>query len=370
MYESAMKNQILSIPELIHQQYDDLEPKTREFFSTPEIFNIQKIILTGAGDSYAAALLAKYYIERFAKIPTEVVSAIDLARNYVKDTLYFSPGSPVVIGISHSGNVARVAEALERTKSWGALNVAITSDPESPVGRAASKHLLVNLSAMPSSPGVRSYYVSALTVALFAVRLGEVRGVITMDQAQAYREELQHIQPDLEFIQHTIDQLTPEWQNFPAYDFVGDGRDYPTVLYGSDKILEATGKYSMYVNTEEWLHLNFFARNNLQTGTVLFINQGNEGYSRELEVLGYMKQLKRPVLVITNDPTIVSQGRVTVLKMAASAFDPLAEWLPVALLASNIASAIGEEDGRGSKGDWSFSQGGAAVRNSEIKLVD
>lgn len=369
MYNSPMKDQVMSLNELIQQQFADLEPKARYVLTTPEIFNIQKIILTGAGDSYAAALIGKYYIEKFSGIQAEVVSIMDLARNYRKETLYFSPQNPLVIGISNSGKVARLAEAMERTKAWGAHNLAITSAPESPVGLQADKHLLTEIPSMPSSPGVRSYLVSGMAVALLAIRLGEVRGYITQDQAIGYRNEIQSLAVDLGNIEQVVDQITPEWSDFEGYDFIGDGPDFGNVLYGSAKILEAAGKYSMYVNTEEWLHLNFFLRKNTVTGTVLFINKENAGYSREAEVLDYMQQLGRPSLVIT-DTDLKVNDQVTVIKVTGGTFSPLLQWIPTALLASNIAAAIGEEDGRGTKGPWSFAENGAAVQKSDIKIIE
>ena len=58
-FDSALRRQVMSLPELMRQQYADLEPKTRTVLSTPEIFNIQRIVLTGCGDSYAALLAVK-----------------------------------------------------------------------------------------------------------------------------------------------------------------------------------------------------------------------------------------------------------------------------------------------------------------------
>ena len=49
-FDSALRRQVMSLPELMRQQYADLEPKTRTVLSTPEIFNIQRIVLTGCGD--------------------------------------------------------------------------------------------------------------------------------------------------------------------------------------------------------------------------------------------------------------------------------------------------------------------------------
>lgn len=93
----------MSLPELMRQQYADLEPKTRTVLSTPEIFNIQRIVLTGCGDSYAALLAVKPAFEKYAKIRTEVVPTIDLARDYEKKNLGYAPQSPLVIAVSNSG---------------------------------------------------------------------------------------------------------------------------------------------------------------------------------------------------------------------------------------------------------------------------
>lgn len=370
MYNSPMRNQILSISELIKEQYEDLEPKVRKLFPTPEIFNFQKIILTGAGDSYAAALVGKYYLEHFAGLQTEVVSAMDLARNYEKNTLYFSPQNPLVIAISNSGKVTRIGEALERTKKWGAYNVAITSNSDSYVGKACERHLITKIPSMQASPGVRSYLVSMMSLVLLAIRLGEVRGKMTMDQANELRQNIRDLTYDMANITSTIDTLTPEWADFTGYDFIGDGADYGNVLYSNAKILEAAGKYAMYVNTEEWLHLNFFLRKNETTGTVLFVNKRNGGYSRETEVLDYIGQLGRPALVITDTELDLKNDKIKVIQFEDNPFNPLIQWIPAALLASNIAEKIGEEDGRGTKGPWSFAQDGAAVQQSKIEILD
>ena len=39
-FDNAMSRQVESLPELIEQQYEDLEPKTRTVLSFQEIFNI------------------------------------------------------------------------------------------------------------------------------------------------------------------------------------------------------------------------------------------------------------------------------------------------------------------------------------------
>ena len=82
-----MSRQVESLPELMEQQYDDLEPKTRKVLSFQEIYNIQRIILTGCGDSLAAAMATKHAFEMLTGIPTEVVTAIELGRFYCENRL-------------------------------------------------------------------------------------------------------------------------------------------------------------------------------------------------------------------------------------------------------------------------------------------
>ena len=68
-FDNAMRRQVYSLPELIRDQYRDLEPKTRSILSFEEIFNIQRIVLTGCGDSRCAAMATKHTFEQLMKEP-------------------------------------------------------------------------------------------------------------------------------------------------------------------------------------------------------------------------------------------------------------------------------------------------------------
>lgn len=88
---NAMCRQVWSLPELLRQQYGCLEPECRKALTTPEIFSIQRIVLTGCGDSHAAAMAVRYAFEALTGIPTEVVPAIELSRYYSESQLGFAP---------------------------------------------------------------------------------------------------------------------------------------------------------------------------------------------------------------------------------------------------------------------------------------
>ena len=160
-FENSMVRQVRSIPELLANQYGDLEPKTRKVLTTPEIFSIQRIVLTGCGDSHAAAMATKYVFEALTGIPTEVVPIIELSRFYSAKQLGFAPNNPLVIAVSNSGNVARIAEGVQRVVKLGGFVLGVTGNPASALGQSASRVLKLNIPPFESAPGVRSYLVKS-----------------------------------------------------------------------------------------------------------------------------------------------------------------------------------------------------------------
>ena len=303
-FDNAMSRQVESLPELIEQQYEDLEPKARTVLSFQEIFNIQRIVLTGCGDSYAAAIATKHAFEMLTSIPTEVVPAIELSRFYCEKHMGIDCCNPLVISVSNSGTGARVSEAVQRAKKHGCYILGVTGNLESPLAQYADKVLKLDIPKFESAPGTRSYMVSVMALLLLAIRFGEVRGKYTMDQAMDYRKDIKNqgglLKELLPAMEEQCKKLAEDWKDFPCYDFIGAGFDYATAWFGQAKMLEATGKFAMHINSEEWFHLNFFARDAKHMGTVVVANTTNPAMSRNKELLKYANELHRPLAVITD----------------------------------------------------------------------
>lgn len=374
--DNALRRQVMSLPELLRSQYEDLEPKTRKILTTPEIFSIQRILLTGCGDSFAAAMATRHAFERLTGIPTEAVTAIELSRFYPESQLGFAPRNPLVIAVSNSGKVARVREAMERAVAKSAFALGVTGCFDSPLGQSASRAMKLDIPSFESAPGTRSYMVSVLSLLLLAIRIGEVRGRYTMDTAMEYRYAIRDLADGLEKALPEMDEaalaLAKEWETREAYDFIGAGPDYATAWFGHAKVFEAIGKYAMHINTEEWLHLNFFMRNVDRIGTVVLHSHGNRALSRTRELLGYAKGMGRPLAVITDAPEELDQNDIRCIVLPRPKFDfisPLIAFAPISLLMGYLSVLLKEEDGRGCKGPWAFCEGGKAIHNSEIEIV-
>lgn len=374
--ENALIRQVLSLPELIVQQYEDLEPKIRKVLSTPEIFSIQRVVLTGCGDSYAAALAAKYAFEELAGIPCEVVPAIELSRFYSRKQLGFAPNNPLVVAVSNSGSVIRVGEAIQAARKHGAFTLGITGNRDSLLGKSVNKVIDLNIPPFESAPGTRSYMVSVMSLLLLAIRIGEVKGCYTMDTAMDMRldmltqgRELDTLFPQLN---EQMYELACQWKNLAAYDFVGCGPDYAAAWFGHAKVFEALGKYSMYINTEEWLHMNLFMRNVEAIGTIIVAGSDSFAMSRIQEMLYYAKKLTRPVLMIS-DGGAESFGEpifyARVPRTKYSINSTLTQYTPICLLVGYIMELIGEKDGRGCEGVWEIARGARCIRDSQLVVL-
>lgn len=375
--QNGMREQVFSLPQLIRDQYEDLEPKVRKVMTTPQIFSLQKIILTGCGDSYAAAMAMKTSFEQLTSLPVEVVTAVDLARYYNPTLLGTSPNNPLVVVVSNSGEGARIGEAVQRVRKYGALVLGITKSAYTLLGRHSSAVVPLSIPPAVSAPGTRSYLVAEMALLLLAIRIGEVRGCYTMDVAMEMRYDMLAQADSLEALLPDMDKemlaLAKEWKGMEAWDFVGAGPDYATAWFGHAKVMEATGQYSMHINSEEWLHLNFFMRKSRVIGTVVVASSSNAALSRTQEMILYAKKLKRPLLVITDKrlPALDSEGVRQVITPStafASSF-PIVQFSPICLLFGYVMVLIGETEGRGCSGLWDFCKDGASVKNSKIEIL-
>ena len=374
---NAMCRQVWSLPQLLRDQYADLEPKCRKVLTTPEIFSIQRIVLTGCGDSHAASMAVRYCFESLTGIPTEVVPAIELSRYYSEKQLGFAPQNPLVIAVSNSGGVVRVAEAIQRAVKHGAFALGVTGKPESLLGRSVTRILPLAVPPFESAPGTRSYLVALLALLLLAIRIGEVRGRYTMDQAMDYRYDLLRQADALEECLPAMDSqmkaLADSWKDLEAFDFIGAGPDYASAWFGQAKIYEACGKYAMSVNTEEWLHLNFFLRRVEKIGTVLVCQGDSPALSRARELAVHAaRDMGRPFLLVTSGKASFSDLALPTVVTPATNYAQsglLTQFSPLCLLAGYLGEFLGEENGRGCKGPWTFAQGGKGITQSEMIVM-
>ncbi len=359
-YQNPMRENVYDVPGLCQAQCKKIEADSRMILTVPEIYELRRIIVTGCGDSYAAGLSMKTALEYLTGLPVEIVPAMQLARYEQRDT-FGKPGSVLVLAVSNSGKVSRVAEAIERAGRFGALTLALTGNAECPLAKAAKRNVLLQIPAFSagSGNGVRSYLVSMLSLLLTGIRIGEVKLRYMMSDSQMYRDEVaryaEEFEKKLEEIDSEMFRSARENMDKRSFEFLGSGGNYGSAWFGHAKILEATGDAASYNDMESWMHLNCFAKEIEGRFMMLFSNADGPDRSRAEEVLDVLGRMKGSLTVVTDSNETALPEKAERILIPRCRFDwmsPLLNYLPSALLAGYLSCMKGETYGRSGQKGW------------------
>ncbi|CAM3290889.1 SIS domain-containing protein [Occultella aeris] len=366
---NALHDQATSLPALIKEQTWRLEDDLRKSVPTPVQHAIRHIVLTGSGDSAIAGLAAEQTFRRFVGVPVYAGESLAVSRFLLDSYGNEYPHTPMLLATSNSGEVARVVEAAQRAAAAGGYVVGLTGNAQSRLARASQSIIDVGAPAFPAAPGMRSYVMAVLALNLFAIRFAEVRGRITMDEAQALRGELAGLSDVVQQAIVTADaplrSLAQDWRDLQGVEFLGSGPSRASAAFGVAKILEAVGKQSAHVDLEEFIHLNYFERAATGIGTVVLAPAGSPVRSRADELAPLLNNLGRPWVAIgavTDAPVSIEIPQVR------EEFAPVVQAAVLGLLAAHLMDATGEEPGRGAVGPWADCADGATTRDSQIVL--
>lgn len=354
-YASPMHQEISTVPELLRVLVPAFDERARTTCSFELCASVKRVSIVGCGDSHHAAVGAELAFRQLAGISARAFSALNFSRY---EAGYLNPPGPLmdlVLAISVSGGVTRTIEALDLAQQVGAAGVAITGSESSPLGQVAQRVFEVRLPPPPAelaglnTPGVRSYIATQLALYLIAVRLGEVRGILTTSNANVLRDELARLADQAEATIAACAEPAAEimrtWQQPVEIVYVGAGPLYGTAMFSAAKMIEAAGVPTLAQETEEWAHIQFFTEA-AGTPTILLAPDGFSS-DRMLEVADTARTIGRQVIAVApeSDQTIRACADV-VLPIAGEVrecFAPLLYQIPGSLLAAEYARQLGSQ---------------------------
>jgi glucosamine--fructose-6-phosphate aminotransferase (isomerizing) len=369
----AFCEQTRSLGELVKSESDAIAARARLLLRMEDVYAVRQIILTGSGDSYFAALAAAPALRAWTGLPVNAMLSMEASR-------YVDNGRPprsgrnrglLVIAISSSGEVARLIEAVQRLRRFGALTVAITGDNDSRLGQSAESVLNIAIPSAGSGPGGRSYVASLLGVLHLGIRIAEMLMYMTMAQAEQLRRDLtllnepltrmavQCVAPVAEFVR--------SWDAVFAVDCIGSGPALASAHYAAAKLVEAAGLHAAAQDAEEFHHLNYFVDDPQRVPAILFAPSQALSRTRTRELAGILPPLGRPYLVITDAADFAPAGCSLVLPAVDEFFAPLLHAVPATLLAAHAALRRGSVHFRGLTGPWRGAQDAELVRGSTIE---
>ena len=353
---------------------DDLLRQGSDLLPPALCHSLDQVFITGCGDSHHAAVNAELAFGQLAGLPCRAAAAMHFGR-YLAPALPLNDWHNLVLGVSVSGQVSRTVEAVDLAQQAGATTVAITGSRQSPLAAASSLVLRTAVPPLPDElaglivPGARSYIASQLALYLLAIHLGQARDHLIKKQANNLRRELaataQQMEATIAACDPVARQAALAWQDAQTFVFCGSGPNYGTAMFSAAKLLEASGDTAVAQDTEEWAHLEYFAREP-QTPTFL-LSAADRDADRTLEVAAAARTIgRRLALIAPADSALAQTADKDLLFPLAGplreCFSPLVACLPGLLFAAYRAQVIGADYFRAFGGGRSAEGGGGISR--------
>ena len=308
---------------------------------------VNKVYLTGDGDSYHASCAVEMAFETLAHVACTPMSAqrfLDYGAAWMHPT---TPHQTLVVATSASGGTKRVVQAIERAKEHGALTIALTGTPNSAVTQVADRIIVVELPQKERSPGIRTYQASLLGMLLVAIQLSEMRDRYHQDEANGLRQELvalaDVVDATTDAIKGRCREVADMIADTPAMVMVGSGPSYGTALFSAAKMVEAAGIFALGQDLEEWWHVERFAYP--VEMPVFVIAPPGRSYWRAGDLTATARALGRRVIAVTHKDDIeVARHSHIVLPVQGEVreeFSPLLYHLFASYVASYVAARLG-----------------------------
>ena len=149
---------------------------------------VQRIIIVACGTSYHAGLIAKYAIERWARIPVEAITAAEFR--------YCNPivgPETLCIAVTQSGETADTLVGIRQAREHGAPVIAITNVVASAITRLSDAVLYLQAGPEIGVVATKTFVTSVTVLYLLGLYLALQRGRMTSEEVGEILAALEHI---------------------------------------------------------------------------------------------------------------------------------------------------------------------------------
>lgn len=264
-YEHYMFKEIMEQPDAVSRTIAPYlkngKADLSEYLDKDYIKELERIIIIACGSSSHVGVIAKYNIEKLARIPVEVVLASEFR--------YCDPiinENTLVICISQSGETADTLEAQCEAKRLGAKTLAIVNVEGSSIAKAADKVIYTKAGPEIAVATTKAYSTQLAVTVLLALYIADSRGTISKSEYDTVLTELEAVPENMRKIlddKASIQYLAYQHFNNEDLFFIGRNIDYALSLEGSLKLKEIS-----------YIHSEAYAAGELKHGTISLVVEG------------------------------------------------------------------------------------------------
>lgn len=314
--------------------------------SDQDLRDTDKVFIVACGTAYHSALVAKYAIEHWTRIPCEVELASEFRyRDPVLDR------STLVIAISQSGETMDTLMALRHAKEQKARVLAVSNTNGSTIPRESDAVLYTHAGPEIAVASTKAFLTQLIACYLAGLHLAQVRGIMYADEVAAVVEQLQQTPGAVETvlgIMEPVRALARDLASAPSVLFIGRHVGYPVALEGALKLKELA-----------YMHAEGFAAGELKHGPIALIDSGTpvvcvvpspagRGILHDKMVSNLQEVRARGARTIVvaeegDDAVTAYADHLVRVPRTPTLLAPLVTTLPLQVLACEIASARGHD---------------------------
>lgn len=244
-----------------------ISPENAEVFlpeveiSEADLKKINRVVLVACGTSWHAGLVAKYYMEKWAGLPTEV----DLASEFRYRALLLD-SNVLVVPISQSGETADTLAGLRIAKDRGAKVISICNVVGSTVSRESHGTIYTHAGPEIGVASTKAFTSQLAALYLLTIYLGRVRGTLPVENA---RSMIKHIidfplllENSLPGMHQKIKDLAYTFHNKRDFLYLGRNYMFPIALEGALKLKEIS-----------YIHAEGYAAGEMKHGPIALIDE-------------------------------------------------------------------------------------------------
>lgn len=347
-YRHFMAKEIHEQPEVVGHTLARYVDMATERVSLPvklpfDFKDIQRINITACGTASYAGIVAKYWFERFARVPVEV----DVASEFRYREAPLRKGD-LAIFISQSGETADTLAALRYAKAEGAHTIAVVNVPTSTIARESETVMPTLAGPEIGVASTKAFTCQLMVLANLAIAAGKARGELSdEDETKLVHGlvEIPRLMADALTTEIQIEKLAHRIAKSRDVLYLGRGTSFPLALEGALKLKEIS-----------YIHAEGYAAGELKHGPIALIDETmpvvviapyDQVFEKTVSNMQEVAARGGNIILMTDakgaaEATVESLVTIVMPDMAA-AFTPMVYAVPVQLLAYHTAVVMGTD---------------------------
>jgi glucosamine--fructose-6-phosphate aminotransferase (isomerizing) len=308
-----------------------------------DLDSVERIAISACGTAYLAGLVAKYWFERYARMPVD----IDIASEFRYREMPLKKGG-LSLFISQSGETADTLASLRYCREQGQHIGAVVNVAESTIARESDALFQTLAGPEIGVASTKAFTCQLSVLASLALAVGKARGTLSRaDEDRLIRDltEAPRFANQALKLESQIEKIASELAKVRHVLYLGRDTNYPLALEGALKLKEIS-----------YIHAEGYAAGELKHGPIALIDEKmpvvviaphDRVFEKTVSNMQEVAARGGKIILITDESgaaqASIEAAHTIVLPDMPEILTPIVYAIPVQLLAYHTALAMGTD---------------------------